>query len=225
MLMNKKERIGIIDFFRGFLIIGMVIFHLGYTISEIYHVDINFFNPVTYYLQLIGLCLFIFLCGIASNYSKSNLKRGIIMLSLGMLITVVTYFYNPNFYIKFGVLHFLGCATIIYHFYRKFNYQMLLFWLFISITITLVIREIEINNPFLFPLGLPNDTFLSSDYVPLFGFIIPFIIGNIIGKYIKDSNWHPTILSNNLITKVGRHGLIIYLLHQPIIIGILYFIL
>ena len=223
--MEKKERIGLIDFFRGLLIIGMVIYHLGYTISEIYRVDINFINPVTYYIQLIGVSLFILLCGIASNFSRNNLKRGIKMFALALLITLVTYFYNPSFYIKFGILHFLGVATILYHFYQKFTYQSLIFLLFITISITLVIAQIDVTHNYFFPIGLYTDSFTSSDYVPIFGFIIPFVIGNIIGKYLKPRNWPKTRVDNNVITTIGKHGLIIYILHQPIIIGVLYFIL
>ena len=222
---KKQERIGVIDFFRGLLIIGMVIYHLGYSLSDIFHVEINFNNQIIHYIQFLGVSLFILICGIASNFSRNNLKRGIIMLLMALLISLITYLYNPNFYIKFGILHFLGSATIIYHLYKKFNYQNLVYLLFFTICITVVFRQIDVTNPYLFPLGLYNNAFSSSDYVPIFGFIIPFIIGNIIGKYIKEIKWRPTKFNDNVITTIGRQGLIIYLLHQPIIIGILYLIL
>jgi len=220
-----KKRISSIDFMRGLLIIGMVIYHTLYNISEIFNVDINFNQPIFYYIQVLGVSLFILLCGIASNFSHNNLKRGIKLLILALIITLVTYLFNPNFYIKFGILHFLGVATIFYHFYRNFYYQNLFLLLFSAIVITILIQDIQVTNSFMFPLGLYNREFLSSDYVPIFGFIIPFIMGNIIGKYLKTKEIKKSKLANNVITFIGRHSLLIYLFHQPIILLILYLIL
>lgn len=219
-----KERISLIDFTRGILIILMIIYHLIYNLSEIYNVNLLFDHPFYHYAQKIVVSLFILICGVTSNFSKNNAKRGIKIFAFGLLITLVTYLYDKDFYIKFGILHFLGLATIIYHFYRKGNYKVLFSLLGISIIITLIINNITVNTPYLFWLGLDNLAFNSSDYVPLFGFMIAFIAGNIIGKFIKEREWQGPKLENP-ITTLGRHSLVIYLLHQPILLGILYLIL
>ena len=203
----------------------VVIYHFGYNLSEIFDMNINFFNPFFNALQKIGVSLFILLSGIASNYSENNLKRGIKLFIIALLLTLVTYLFNNDYYIKFGILHFLGIAIILYHFYRHASYQELFAILIFAIFITGYVQTTTVHSPYLFWLGLYNRSFVSADYVPLFGFLTVFIIGNILGKYLKAKKWYFNKLKANIFTFLGRHTLLIYLIHQPIIIAILYLIL
>jgi len=221
----ENKRIVFLDLIRGILIIGVVFYHLIHNLEFYFNYNIDLYSFWPELIRIIGASLFILMCGITANYSKNTLKRGIQLFGLGMLITIVTYLFDPVSYVKFGILHLLGTSLIIYHFYRKVNYPVLYFLLGWSIILTIYIQNTVVTNSYLFPLGLFTRDFTSADYYPIFGYIIPFLMGNIIGKYMENKKifykWQP----NNILTFFGRHSLIIYLIHQPIIIGILYLIL
>ena len=112
----------ILDQYRGFTIISMVLFHLCY--------DINIYKNLSWYNNIyinkiwqlsIALSFFI-ISGISSNFIawKKNLKRGIIISILGILISLITYFLLPDQLIIFGVLNGLGFSMILTSFIQKY---------------------------------------------------------------------------------------------------------
>ena len=110
-----------LDKYRGFTIISMVLFHLCY--------DINLYKNLDWYnniyinkiWQLSIAISFFIISGISSNFLdwKMNLKRGIIISILGILITLITYFFVPDQLIIFGVLNGLGLSMILISFLQK----------------------------------------------------------------------------------------------------------
>ncbi|MEG1972082.1 MAG: heparan-alpha-glucosaminide N-acetyltransferase domain-containing protein, partial [Oscillospiraceae bacterium] len=74
-----------------------------------------------------------------------------------------------------------------------------------------------------FMAGLTSYPYYSADYWPLFPWIFAFISGAFGGKMITLGK-APEILKWNKIPPlsfIGRHTLIIYIVHQPILLGIL----
>jgi uncharacterized membrane protein len=79
-------------------------------------------------------------------------------------------------------------------------------------------------NNFTMLLGFPQHGFQSADYNPIIPWLFLFIAGICVGKHIKKL---PETLSKKHIPPlafVGRHTLIIYLAHQPVILGVLYLV-
>ena len=70
----------------------------------------------------------------------------------------------------------------------------------------------------LYPLGLPGSGFKSMDYFPL----LPWLFLFLTGYFFYDlRSGEPPELKLPVITAMGRHSLLIYLLHQPVIYGVL----
>jgi len=124
---KKSERFWEIDFLRGIAISLMVVYHLGFDLH--YFVGINLaFNSLSWQIfQIFIASLFLLLVGVSMSlkYSKhenikfsSFLKRGSQVFALGLLITLVTYFFTDG-PIWFGILHLIGASIILGYFFLK----------------------------------------------------------------------------------------------------------
>jgi uncharacterized membrane protein len=113
------KRIQLIDGLRGIAVVLKVIHHFLYDL--VYFIGINrlwFDNPVFNFLHYIFAGLFILLSGVSSRFSRSNTKRGLKVIGIAILLTVVTYLMDMP--IIFGILHFLGVCMVLYGLTQRF---------------------------------------------------------------------------------------------------------
>lgn len=226
----------LIDQLRGLTIISMVLFHLFYDISlykSLPWYDGTLFNHIW---QLSIATSFFTISGLTSNFltREKNIKRGIKISLLGLLISLLTYIFNKDLRIVFGVLNGLGLSMILIGLLEnKLNninpkYCLVFLALFI-ITYRLPSKEIftyEINSKLyelnLFPLGFPSDSFYSTDYFPIIPWFFIYCFGYLFGKIFMKSKYYTKDYSNNLLAKIGQHSIEIYLAHQLIIYLLVY---
>lgn len=243
-MFKTDARVCFIDELRGLVIILMIFYHSLYDIVFVfYKSDIDFYSKSLNLTQLFIATTFVCLAGIVSNYSKNNLKRGIECLAFGFLLTLITHFIMPSQLIVFGVLHLLGTSMIIYHFLKKVLKKIptfigtIIFLLLFSFTYSmpygymgffgnrmLVLPPDLYTVPFLFLFGFPSPSFRSSDYFPIFPWIFLFICGTFIGNLFREDRMPEFFYKPHIkpLAFLGRHSLIIYLIHQPVIYGSLY---
>lgn len=226
----------ILDKYRGFTIISMVLFHLFYDVSL--YKNLAWYNNfyVNKIWQLSIAISFFLISGISSNFLdwKKNLQRGIIISLLGILISLITYFFVPDQLIIFGVLNGLGLSMILIAFVQKYlkisNKLLPLFIIFFILTYNLPNQKILVLEIIsllyeknLFILGFPSKSFHSTDYFPIIPWFFAYICGYIIGKILIENNFYNKYGRNSILTKIGQNSLKIYLLHQVIIYGLVYF--
>lgn len=252
---EPDTRFHLLDTLRGFLIICVVVFHFVFDLAEIgvpgFYDWLPHTNPIMGALQLIGVLLFVLISGICSRLSRNNLKRGAIALAFALLVSLVTYFFTPQFFIFMGILHLLAVCMIVSHFILmikpKNSPEKLSLWPAISALGLLVLFALtyRIKDPAYgvgiaganiplegFPLygTLPGyilgfGGFVgvgSADYYPIFPWIFAFFAGMCLGGYFKRGQV-PKIFSTLRIKPLaaaGKHSLIIYILHQPVLYGI-----
>jgi uncharacterized membrane protein len=72
------------------------------------------------------------------------------------------------------------------------------------------------------PLGIYSSTFSSSDYFPLFPWLFVFLAGTFLGRFAAAEKFPQFTYKSHIppLSFMGRHALIIYIVHQPIIFGI-----
>ncbi|MGB9840143.1 heparan-alpha-glucosaminide N-acetyltransferase [Thermovenabulum sp.] len=218
------ERIDEIDFLRGLAVILMVIFHIIFDLNYYLGIPVSYSRGFWYYEGKLSALMFIFLAGISVNFSKNYLLRGLKIFSLGILITLVTYAIDPDMYVKFGILHFMGVSYLLSFFFKKRNVPLLLMLSIVSIIIGIVFDGIRVENNFLFPLGLISDDFTSLDYYPVFPYFGVFLLGTAFFKtfYAKGKRLTAKHEKKNFFHLLGKNSLLIYLLHQPVILGLLF---
>lgn len=239
---NFSKRFWEIDSFRGIAIIMMVVYHLSYDLYFLAGAPIKINSLAWTLFQRTTASLFLLLVGISLTISYSrakekysgkelflkNLKRGIKIFLWGVIITIFTFVFLSNGVILFGILHLIGVSIIISYPLLEYKYKNLGLGLLI-IAVGSYLGNFTFNTPYLLWLGFEPRSFFSFDYFPLlpwFGVVLIGIFsGNLIYPHGKREFNIPD-LSNNLITEIlsflGKHSLKIYLIHQPIIILLLY---
>lgn len=239
----KSRRVGFIDEARGLDILVMVAYHVAYDLVFIFGVEVPFYRgPIMQYVQPAIAWTFIVLSGISCRYSRSNAKRGAKTLLLGMLLTAATLFFIPQEAIYFGILHFMGMAMLLFALLRPALDKLSAFFgLILSVALfaaTYHLPDGYLGFDGLFKLALPGWLYanhylmpigfggLGSDYFPLIPYIFLYFAGAYLGIFFTQNafpDWFYRTHSRFL-SKVGRHTIIIYLLHQPLAMGAIWLV-
>lgn len=232
-----KSRIWELDALRGLCILGVIAVHFIYDITVLYRLVDWTLPDIFLFVQYWGGTVFLLISGICATLGSRSVRRGIIVLGCGLLCSAVTagmYYFglaDKSIIIYFGVLHCLGICMILWPVFKKMHPVSLISMGAVLAAIGFVIADMRGDSLLLMPLGLVPYGFSSSDYFPLlpnFGF---FLFGAALGRLIyRDSkSLLPKVNANNPFLKFlqlcGRHSLLIYLLHQPILNGICWLLL
>ncbi len=109
----KAKRIWELDFLKGLGLILMIYFHIIYDLDVIFHYGVDSSSLINDFTAKASGSLFIFTAGVSSYLTRNNLKRAARILGIALLITILTYLYDPQMVISFGILHLLGTSIIL----------------------------------------------------------------------------------------------------------------
>ena len=151
--------------------------------------------------------------------------RGGFLLLIAMGITAVTYAIIGDGYIIFGILHLIGTSILLAPLFFRFGKGNI--YLGCSLFIFSMLLAGIAGPIWLAWLGFHPATFYSIDYEPLIPWFGLVLIGLGAGAILYPGGtprWSETVRTGPLtgfLAGAGRYSLLIYLIHQPIIIGIL----
>ena len=220
----EHRRIWEIDFLRAVAIVLMVVFHFVYDLNEFLGMNIDYLSGFWYWVGKAAALSFIFVSGISSGFSRGTVKRGAKVFGVGMIVTVVTYFFLGDIYIRFGILHLLGICMILFPLLKKINNYVLAAMAGIIVYAEVHLTGIVLNTSLLIPLGIRSRTFATADYYPLVPYLAVFILGILAYKlyYYKKQSLFKFSIENPIITAMSKSSLMIYVLHQPMFIAGIY---
>ena len=226
-----------IDLIRGISIILMVIIH--------FIQDLNYFGIIHYklwlgpfdYLSKTVASIFFLLVGISLIISNNKLKaknrliiRGVKLIGLAMIITIVSIFVIPERFVVFGVLHCIGVSIILSSFLVNKRVSPLIIGIIVILIGFLLRFYITVDYIWLIPLGALPPEYYSIDFFPLFPWLGLVLVGISLGHYLYpegkrrfDIREENGIIIN--ISFLGRHSIHIYFLHQPILVSIIFLVL
>ena len=242
---HSSNRFIELDILRGIAIGLMIFLHLLWDLDYFGFLPLNhqiyqfqYIVPITFFL-LVGICLVVGKNKNPNktpleqkNYNRHLIMRGIKIFGFGIAITIVTFIFMPDRPIIFGVLHFIGLSIILSIPFLKLKYYNILFALLI-IFVGIIIGQYPIENPTIFHLILgfhqSNIWSYTIDYFPLIPWFGVILLGVLLGDILYKDNKRKFILpdlskyrSFTALSWIGKHSLVIYLLHQPVISGVLF---
>ncbi len=230
--MERKKRIDAIDAARGLALVLMVIHHgLLDLIVLCGAPEWLFTNPVFDVLHYFFAGLFIFLAGLCCRFSRSNLKRGIICFAIAMVMTVVTSLPIIDSPIRFGVLHLLGFSMVFFALTHKAwdaipRVIAPFFYAAMTVFTAWLVAHTSIGAAasWLFPFGWFPKGFESADWFPIFPWLFVFLLGTWAGLYVVERKLPERFYTFTcpVLPGIGRHSLLIYILHQPILYAVIY---
>jgi uncharacterized membrane protein len=231
----RRDRIWEIDFLRGLSIILMVGYHLLYDLGEMagiksllgFTTDLS--TPAWLAAQYFFAALFVVLSGVSSTLSRGNVRRSLKLLAVALLVTAVTFVFNRAATVHFGILHCLGVSILLYGlaFERAKAPACAAACaavVGVSLVLPLALKGVTIGFDWLLPLGIHSPVYSSFDYFPLLPWFGIFLGGAALGKsvYASKRSVIRRRLPATFVNFAGRHSLLIYIVHQPVILAALY---
>ena len=233
-----SKRIHLLDELRGLCVLLMVFFHgfytLGYMIGWDVFADLFwFFEPV----EPIFAGVFIALCGFSCHLSHSNLRRGLLLVAVAVGMSAVLYDVMPDSMIWFGVLHLQSVCILLFAAIRRLLGRVPMF-IGIPVCIALFLLTVHLPladgagyfgwrgwftvptpdlGPWAYPIGMGYA--FGMDYFPLLPWMFVFFGGAFLGHSADRLPAFCYRRHARPLAFLGRHALIIYLAHQPIIYG------
>ncbi len=233
---HLESRLWEIDFLRGVAIIMMIISNFITDLDYFNISDINSLSGFWWFFSRTTAVIFIFLVGVSLtlSYSRSeeavfrlkSLKRGMKIFSWGLIITPVSWIFLRQNLILFGVLHLIGISIILSYPLLKFR-LVNLFLGALLIAIWTYSQNFWVNSIWLLWL-IPITNYFSVDYLPLIPWFSAVLIGIFIGNLLYARGVRTfkvprleKLFLTKFLTFLGRNSLLIYLIHQPILILLL----
>lgn len=237
--MEAASRLWEIDCTRGIAILMMVIYHTVFDLSFFAIAPVEATTGFWRYFAYATASLFLLVVGISLVVSharsaktlsgfaltKKFLFRGAGIFALGLLVTLATWLYLHEGYVVFGILHLIGVSVMLSPLFFRFGKWNIVPGL-ACIAAGFLISGTS-GPAFLLPLGIMPIGFVSVDYTPLFPWFGMVLLGLGLGEFLytggtRQFAFRP--LPDFFVAPVaflGRHSLVIYLIHQPVIILLL----
>ena len=235
----QDRRWHLIDALRGLALLNMLGMHALYDVHVVFGREPAWaLRPEVHIWQQYICWSFILIAGFSYAWGRThNLRRGLLLNLSGFAITAVTLLFVPEEAIWFGILNFMGCAILLTLALERgldrlpdvpgLLLSAALFWFFRRVEIGrlgfgLRLPQALYRFRLLAPLGFPDPGFRSSDYFPLLPWLFLFWCGFYLKRLVDRS---PAVIRAlrvkiPLLSFVGRYTLPIYLLHQPLLMGL-----
>ena len=240
--MTEDRRYHFIDALRGLALMNMLAYHFMFDVNVVYGRDPAFYlRPWAHVWQQYICWSFILIAGLSFHWGRRhNLRRGLLLNACGLVITLATLLVMPDEAIWFGILNFMGCAVLLTNPLEKGLKKLpptgglavcfILFLLLKRVDIGYVgLGPVQYRLPaelyrfrILAPLGFPDPAFRSSDYFPMLPWYLLFLCGWFLGRLLEQNERLQRLahVKIPLLSAVGRRTIWVYMLHQPILMGI-----
>jgi len=231
-----------IDFLRGSAVVMMVVFHAVFDLAYLGILDIRVSFGPWRFLAICTATLFLFLVGLSLTISSARagdeldrrafrlkfIRRGVGIFMLGLLITLVTLLLVPGAPVLFGILHLIGVSVMLAPLYLPYKKANLVAGLAL-LAAGAAVRTVT-GPEYLLWLGIHPAAFSSLDYTPLVPWLGVVLMGVFTGKVLYPRGRRKfnipdiSFLGRREICFLGRHSLIIYLVHQPVILLVIFLV-
>lgn len=232
----RRGRVHIVDFLRGIAILAVIAYHFCWDLDEFGFARLDLFaDPFWLTARTAIAGSFLFIAGFSLvlatadgiNWRRYWIRFARIVLC-AVLVSAVTYWNYPGSGVFFGILHLIATATILGLVFLRVPAVLTALFAVVLFAIDYAPQP-WLSADWLLWLGLGTQPVHAVDYTPLVPWLGFFLLGLAAARVAISSPWWPGIarwrMEDGLGTAIrflGRHTLVIYLVHQPILFGLFF---
>lgn len=243
---RMKKRYFLLDSLRGITLISMMVYHAVWDLVYIFGVKMPWYQSKWAFVWQQSICwTFILLSGFCWSLGGKKRKRALQVAGASVLISAVTLIFMPENRVLFGVLSAIGTGMFLMipldKVFRRINPYL---GILAGFGIFIITREVNAGylgfgswrlwelpkewyaNLFTAYLGFPAADFWSTDYFSVIPWLFLYWTGYFLYIILEQMDFmkHLTGFRIKPLEVLGRHSLEIYMLHQPVIYGVLYLV-
>ena len=234
--MPQTNRIPLLDFARTLALIGMATFHLSYDLLLFGLIDYAYAQSDTFYFHArIVAGSFLLLSGIGLWLAHGQgirwpafWRRFAKIAGAALLVSLATRIAMPAFYVYFGILHAIALYSLLGLVTLRLPALFTAALAAVFVYGTYHWHTEALNAPLLRFIGLALDPATTMDFEPIFPWFGAVLAGIAFGKLGSQAGLWAALAGKpsgkwvQVLSWPGQHSLLIYLIHQPILLGLVW---
>ncbi len=227
---TRPGRIALLDAARGLALLGMVVFHLEWDLAHFGYVRTlpSASTAWTAFGHVVAAA-FLVLSGVGLMLARDRglrpaLRRIARIAGCAAAVTVVTAWLFPQETVTFGILHCIAATNLIALAFLRAPLWIVVAAAMAAVTAPALLTTGATEGPPWWWLGLSSSVPRTLDYRPVLPWLGLALVGVAAARVLPLTSLPilPARLSS--LALAGRHSLVIYLVHQPILFGLLWLV-
>ncbi|MCV2360836.1 DUF1624 domain-containing protein [Paucibacter sp. TC2R-5] len=223
-----------LDALRGAAIVWMAAFHFAFDLNHFGWISQDFYRDAFWTGQrTLIVSLFLLCAGMGQALALQQglswprfWRRWVQIAACAIAVSIGSYMMYPRSFISFGVLHGMALMLLL----LRFAGPRLPIWACCALGAFALMAPQLLSHPFFDSrwtnwLGLVTHKPIAEDYVPILPWLGVLLFGFALGRWllIHRASWCRADISPKLapLALLGRWSLTFYMLHQPVLIGML----
>jgi uncharacterized membrane protein len=229
-IVETKQRLPRLDALRGIAVVAMILYHFAWDLSFFKIIETNVANhPLWSRFAIIIASSFLILSGISLELSSRNgldwdkfRKRLIILVGAAGIVSLGTFAATPTSFVYFGILHCIALSSLFALPFLRAPVVLTAITAVITFALPQIFTHETFSHPALLWTGLGTFIKQASDYVPIFPWFSAMLGGIVISKLMPIDSLKFNKGNAPILVKAGQKSLAIYLLHQPILMALVW---
>lgn len=235
---SRASRFDIVDMARGLALIGMFVFHLGWDVTFLGLTDYDLPEDWRWrWLARLVAGSFLFITGTSLVLAARDgvnwpafWRRFGLLAGAAALVSAGTWLMVPEAFVKFGILHHIALASLAGVLVLRWPLAVVIGLAVLAALLPLLVPEGSVaapllDHPLLSFLGLGRGAQDAVDFVPVFPWLALVLAGIVFARVALARRLLPSWPASGRVSRLlafgGRHSLAVYLIHQPVFIGLL----
>lgn len=230
-------RLPLVDMARGVAIAAMVVFHFAFDLSQFGLIATDVAGHPGWrlfagtiggsFLGLVGVSLVLAARG---GFDGAAFLRRLAMVAGGAaLVTVATLVAIPHAWIFFGILHLIAVASVLGLAVLRWPAGLLALAAAAAFALPWLVAHPVLDRSWLLFTGLSRVPVTTGDFYPLLPWSGFVLAGMAVARFAIDRGFDRRLAAirpegrlARLTGGAGRHSLVIYLVHQPVLIALVW---
>lgn len=235
LALKPKQRVDAIDCGRGAALVGMALYHLAWDLADFGFVPptLPFSPPMRLFSHLVASA-FLALAGASlalAHPMKTNWKafwrRIAVVGGAAAVVSTGSFAFAPGQFIWFGILHCIAVSSVLAAPFIQANAAATFVAGTAAIAAPFFFHSKTFDPPALLWIGLGDALPNTLDWRPLLPWGGVLLLGlsaarfpGTLERLTSPARWRPRATLTSVLCFAGRHSLPIYLVHQPLLVGL-----